>query len=45
MYTNPIENLCDGDFPGRNIARKYITLEDLILLSDHKEDQESGDNA
>lgn len=32
MQSKVINILCNGDFPGRNIARKYLTLEDLEKL-------------
>ena len=37
MDSTVIEVLCNGDFPGRDIARKYLTLEDLEWLYHHKE--------
>lgn len=32
MENGVIEILCDGDFPGIDLARKYFTLEDMEKL-------------
>ena len=32
MQSEVISILCNGDFPGRNIARKYLTIKDLEKL-------------
>lgn len=32
MNSEAIRIVCDGDFPGRDIARKYLTIEDLEWL-------------
>lgn len=37
MYNNAIEIICNGDFPGRNIARSLLTVSDLEELAEQKE--------
>ncbi len=37
MDSTVIEVICNGDFPGRDIARKYLTLEDMEYLYQQKE--------
>ena len=37
MDSTVIEVICNGDFPGRDIARKYLTIEDLEWLYQQKE--------
>lgn len=37
MYDSLVGILCDGDFPGRNTARKFFTVEDMEFLHQEKE--------
>ncbi|MPM34908.1 hypothetical protein SDC9_81498 [bioreactor metagenome] len=37
MYDSVVGIICDGDFPGRDIGRKYLTIEDLEILAKQKE--------
>ncbi|MDD4600756.1 MAG: hypothetical protein PHQ46_06830 [Negativicutes bacterium] len=37
MQNGVIEILCNGDFPGVDIGRKYFTLADLEYLAEQRE--------
>lgn len=37
MYSNAIEIICNGDFPGRSIARSFLTLSDMEDMAEQNE--------
>lgn len=37
MYNNAIEIICNGDFPGRSIARSLLTVGELEEMAEQSE--------